>query len=129
MIARLGICCGVIAAGLSLRILGFNLGIPAFVVKYGGSMLWAVMLYFLVAMIYRSRSRMRIALLTMLVAVLVESFRLYHTPWLDAFRLTLPGALLLGRIFSPWNIVAYAAGTLVAMLADPARESVGQKSK
>lgn len=31
----------VIACGLCLRWYGFPLGLPAFVVKYGGSLLWA----------------------------------------------------------------------------------------
>jgi hypothetical protein len=38
--------------------------------------------------------------------------------WLDAFRLTLAGALLLGRIFSPWDMVAYGAGIILGLLLD-----------
>lgn len=41
-----------------------------------------------------------------------------HTPWLDAFRLTAAGALLLGRIFSPWNLVAYVTGIVVGVWLD-----------
>jgi len=37
----------------------------------------------------------------------VEFLKLYHAPWLDAFRLTLPGILVLGRHFSLWDILAY----------------------
>jgi hypothetical protein len=43
---------------------------------------------------------------------------LVHTPWLDAFRLTLAGALLLGRIFSPWDMLAYGVGIVLGMLLD-----------
>lgn len=50
-----------------------------------------------------------------MIAVGVELFRLVHTPWLDDFRLTLLGALLLGRIFSPWDILAYVAGIGLAL--------------
>ena len=32
---------------------------------------------------------------------------MYDPPWLDAFRSTLPGIVLLGRIFNPWDIVVY----------------------
>ncbi|MET4391227.1 putative RDD family membrane protein YckC [Bradyrhizobium sp. F1.4.3] len=38
----------VIVCGLSLRWYGFPLGLPAFVVKYGGSLLWATMMFLLV---------------------------------------------------------------------------------
>jgi hypothetical protein len=46
--------------------------------------------------------------------MLTEFSRLYHTPWLDAFRLTLAGALILGRIFSWGNILAYLLGIFLA---------------
>ncbi len=52
------------------------------------------------------------------IAVSVELFRLYHMPALDAFRATLPGKLLLGSIFSPWNIIAYAIGIACAACVD-----------
>jgi hypothetical protein len=35
-------------------------------------------------------------------SVAVEFSRLAHVAWLEAFRLTTPGALLLGRFFSLW---------------------------
>ena len=54
----------------------------------------------------------------MVIAVVVEFSRLVHAPWLDAFRLTTAGALLLGRIFSPWNMVAYAVGILFGVWLD-----------
>jgi hypothetical protein len=115
---RIGLCAAVIALGLALRGFGFGVGLPAAVVKYGGSMLWATMVFLLVAIIRSRLPRPYIALVAAVVAVSVELFRLVHTPWLDAFRLTLPGALLLGRIFSLWNIVAYGAGILFGMLLD-----------
>lgn len=98
----------VIACGLSLRWYGFPLGLPAFVVKYGGSLLWATMVFLLVGILLPLMSRSRLAAIAM--AIVVEFSRLVHTPWLDAFRLTTAGALLLGRIFSLWNVVAYAVG-------------------
>jgi hypothetical protein len=48
----------------------------------------------------------------------VELFRLVHAPWLDAFRLTTAGALLLGRVFSPWDVLAYGVGIALGMLLD-----------
>jgi hypothetical protein len=100
----------VIACGLSLRWYGFPLGLPAFIVKYGGSLLWATMVFLLIGVLLPRLSRAHIAALAIGIAVVVEFSRLVHTPWLDAFRFTTAGALLLGRIFSLWNLVAYAAG-------------------
>jgi Protein of unknown function (DUF2809) len=115
---RVALCAAVIASGLALRGFGLGLGLPAVIVKYGGSILWATMVFFVVAIACPRRPRWNIALLSAVIAVGVELFRLVHTPWLDAFRLTLPGALLLGRIFSPWDIVAYGAGLILALLLD-----------
>ena len=99
-----------IACGLSLRWYGFPLGLPAFVVKYGGSLLWATMVFLLVGVLLPWLSRSQLGAIAMAIAIVVELSRLVHTPGLDAFRLTTAGALLLGRIFSLWNVVAYAAG-------------------
>lgn len=118
IIARAGLCLAVIACGLALRGWGFGLGLPAFVVKYGGSALWGTMVFLLVAMAASTLSRPRIALIAAVIAIGVELFRLVHFPWLDAFRLTLPGALLLGRIFSVWNMVAYGVGIAIGMWLD-----------
>jgi hypothetical protein len=112
------LCLVIIALGLSLRRYGFGLGMPGLVVKYGGSILWAAMVFFLVALVLPSLSRIQIATISAVIAVAVELFRLIHTPWLDAFRLTLAGALLLGRIFSPWDITAYGVGILLGLLLD-----------
>jgi hypothetical protein len=117
-VARAGVCFAIIAAGLALRRFGLGLGIPAFIVKYGGSILWGSMVFFLVAVARPRLSRLYIASISAVIAVAVELFRLVHTPWLDDFRLTLTGALLFGRIFSAWNIVAYGAGILLAWLLD-----------
>jgi hypothetical protein len=118
MIARACLCLGIIVAGLVLRHFGLGLGIPASIVKYGGSMLWGAMVFFLVAIAGPSLPTVHSGSVSAVIAVTVELFRLVHTPWLDGFRLTLTGALLLGRIFSMWDILAYAAGIWLAMALD-----------
>jgi hypothetical protein len=117
-IARAFLCLGIIVAGLTLRRFGLGLGIPSAIVKYGGSILWGAMVFFLVAVAIPRLSRLRTAGISAVIAVGVELLRLVHTPWLDEFRLTLAGALLLGRIFSVWDILAYGAGIWLAMLLD-----------
>jgi hypothetical protein len=74
--------------------------------------------FFLIAMAAPTRSLSGIALISDALAVGVELFRLVHTPWLDDFRLTTAGALLLGRVFSPWNMLAYGFGIGLGMLLD-----------
>jgi hypothetical protein len=116
LILRACLCLSIIICGLALRRFGFSLGLSALIVKYGGSILWGAMVYFVVAM--TGSSRLSIALMSAAIAVGVELFRLVHAPWLDAFRLTLPGALLLGRIFSAWDMLAYGVGIVLGMGLD-----------
>ena len=105
-----------IAAGLTIRLA--PLGLPNAFVKYGGSLLWALMIYWIVSSVRPLWQLMRGALVSSAIAFCVELFKLHHTPLLDAFRLTLPGKLLLGRVFSLWDLVAYAVAIIVGVLAD-----------
>lgn len=68
------------------------------------------MIYLLLAAFFLSRWHGYEVHIAILAVVLVELIRLVHFPALDAFRATTAGALLLGRVFSLWNIVCYIAG-------------------
>jgi hypothetical protein len=128
-IRRACLCLSIIVCGLALRKFGLGLGLPSVLVKYGGSMLWGTMVFFLVAIAAPGRSRWRMALISALLAVCVELFRLVHTPWLDDFRLTTAGALLLGRVFSPWNMLAYGVGIMLGMILDRLVRSVFTRTR
>jgi hypothetical protein len=103
-------------SGLVIRFAHF--GLPPLVVKYGGSMLWALMIYWIVSALLPSVRFCAVALLTAGITLFVEFFKLYHTHALDAFRLTLPGILLFGRFFSAWNILAYWIAIVAGVLLD-----------
>ncbi len=112
----------VISGGVFLRFHGRAHHIPAFYIKYGGLALWAAMIFFIVALMLRSRPEKQILFIAALVCALVEVSKLDHTPALDIFRLTAVGAWLLGRVFSGWNFLAYAAGLAFAWGLDRAFE-------
>ena len=124
--ARRRIVCGVlvlvtVVCGLVWRMA--PLGLPAVLVKYGGSALWAVMVYWLVAFLLPRKAPRFLGLLAAVVAAGVECFKLYHSPGLDVFRLTLAGKLLLGRVFSVRDIAVYwLAIVVVACLDSRVRE-------
>jgi hypothetical protein len=109
----------VIAAGLLLRRFGYPFGLPFIIVNYGAAALWGGMVFLILSLLFAPRVRpLNLAVLAVVLSAAVEFFRLYHTPWLDAFRLTLTGALLIGRIFSIWNIVSYTLGIAAAYFID-----------
>jgi hypothetical protein len=70
----------IIVSGLALRSFGFGLGLPATVVKYGGSILWGTMVFFLVALAAPRLSPRSLALISAAIAICVELFRLVHVP-------------------------------------------------
>jgi hypothetical protein len=74
-------------AGLAIRFV--HLGLPPFLVKYGGSALWAMMIYWIASSIVPAWPVGPVAVLAACVATLVEFFKLYHAPALDGFRRTL----------------------------------------
>jgi len=105
-----------VVAGLIFRFI--PLGLPSFVVKYAGSMLWALMIYWIVSTLFPWWHLLIVALISAFLTTAIELFKLYHSPGLDAFRLTLPGILLLGRFFSVRDIVAYWIAIFVGAFLD-----------
>lgn len=100
--------------GLTWRMV--PLGLPTWWLKYGGSAIWGAMVLFIVgAIVPRTAPVWTAPALASIIALASELFRLVHAPSLDAFRLTLAGALLIGRIYNPWNVLAYAVGIGAAM--------------
>ena len=78
-----------VAAGLVLRMA--PLGLPAFVVKYGGSTMWAVMIDWIASAVLARWRPAAVVLISGMIATAVEFFKLYQSPGMDAFRATLAG--------------------------------------
>lgn len=105
-----------IPLGLAVRLL--PLGLPWFLYKYLGSILWAIALYwFLAAFLPRLRPA-ALAALSIAIGTSLEFSRLVPIAPVDAFRSTFAGKILLGRYFSVRNIVAYVLGIALAAALD-----------
>ena len=105
-----------IVLGLAWRMV--PLGLSPFWFKYGGSALWAIALYWLIAVCLPGLTAVGLAFLAASAAAVIEFSRLWSVPTVDAFRLTLAGRLLLGRYFSLKNIAAYWLAIALAALLD-----------
>ena len=98
----------VIAAGLGSRVFGRYL--PTFIAAYAGDTLYATMVFVLFGIAAPRVSTRRISVAALASCCAIEVSQLYHAPWIDAIRATLPGALVLGYGFL-WNDLAcYVAG-------------------
>ena len=107
---------GTVVCGLTVRFA--PLGLPRSIVKYGGSTLWALMIYWVVSTVLPLWRIYALAILAAAIATAVEFVKLYHAEPLDAFRHTLAGIVLLGQFFSVWDLVAYWTAIAIGAVVD-----------
>jgi len=85
-----------------------------------GDALWAMMMfYWLGVLVPPARWRLRTAL-ALAICFGVEASQLYHRPWLDEVRATLPGHLILGSGFDSRDFLSYSLGVAAAALLERA---------
>jgi hypothetical protein len=106
----------VIAAGLGSRVFGRFL--PAFVAAYAGDTLYATMVFVLLGLAAPRWSTARVGAAALASSCAIEVSQLYHAPWIDAIRATVPGALVLGYGFLWSDLACYVAGVALAVGAE-----------
>lgn len=99
---------GLIALGLLSR--RYPHLLPTSLGKYPGDALWALMVFLGLGFWFRRASTIALALTAFAFSTGIELFQLYRAPWIDSFRATIPGRLILGSGFSWTDILAYAVG-------------------
>jgi hypothetical protein len=106
-----------IAAGLAVHFVGRGTQAPVWRDVLGDA-LWAAMMFWWTGIAApRARTAVRAAA-ALGICVAVELGQLYHSPGLDALRRTTLGHLVLGSGFDPRDLVAYAAGVIIAASID-----------
>lgn len=108
-----------VAMGLASR--SPAVALPLFVAQYAGDVLWASMVFFLLALAWPNAGTSRLSAGALAISITVEVSQLYHTPWIDAVRATWLGAHVLGQGFLQSDLVCYAIGVGLAALVDIAR--------
>lgn len=106
----------VIALGLASR--KFPSLFPAVLDKYPGDALWGLMVYFIVAFFKKDAPAVRIAILALLLSCADEFSQLIQVSWLNDIRHTFIGHLILGTVFSWYDMLAYAVGIFTGFLFD-----------
>ena len=96
------------------------IGLPPAIVKYGGSFLWAALVYWCLALLLTRAKPISIAVLALVGSTAVEFLKLFNPPALDAFRNKFAGKLMLGRYFSYTDIAVYYIAICIALWIDHA---------
>ena len=86
--------------------------------NYGGDALWALMVFLGFGFLFPRSSTLVVALLALTFSWGVEFSQLYHAPWIDAIRATIPGKLVLGNTFNWLDLPAYAVGIALGALVE-----------
>jgi Protein of unknown function (DUF2809) len=107
---------GVVALGLASR--KFATFLPAFLGKYPGDALWALMVFLLVGVIRPRWTSARVATFALLVSFAVEFAQLWQPDWLTTVRQTTVGHLVLGSHFHALDLLAYAVGACMGFLVE-----------
>jgi len=115
-----------IVVGLASR--RFDSWLPVPLHKNTGDVLWGVMVFWLAALLFPSRSTPFLTILSALYAIAIECSKRLHFPWLMAFRATTAGHLIFGAVFSWADLLDYAIGILLAAAFDYRNCSVVRKA-
>jgi hypothetical protein len=91
---------------------------PKFITTYAGDTLWALMVFLLIGFISPRLATLKLAVLTLLFAFLIELSQLYHAPWIDGIRAYSLAALVLGHGFLWSDLVCYSVGVAIGALAE-----------
>ena len=107
-----------LAATIALGLLSRRHPLPGVLAEHAGDGLWTVAAFCLCALVAPAASSRRLAMAAFVLSAAVEAAQLLDWPWLRAVRSTTAGALLLGQGAKAADLVAYAAGALLACVGD-----------
>lgn len=106
----------VIVSGLASRRFAYLL--PPLLHKNAGDILWATMVFLLLAWIWPRLATIQVAEMAAGFSLVIEAAKFFRAPWLDAVRATTAGRLVFGYSFSWSNLVCYAVGIAIAAVAE-----------
>ena len=104
------------ALGLPARMIQDQL--PAWYAQYFGDYLWAMLLFFIFALILRKMGTLKVAAVTLFFTYGIEVSQLFHPQWLETLRSIKVFALILGYGFLWSDIVAYTLGISTGALVE-----------
>lgn len=105
-----------VITGLASR--RFSALLPQWTTLYLGDALWALMVFWGFAFLFKRKSTLWVAAAALLFSFAVEFSQLYHAAWIDAIRHTKIGGLVLGFGFLWSDLVCYTLGVMFGFLVD-----------
>lgn len=101
------------------------LPLTPFMAKYGGDALWALMVFLGFGFLFIRITTLRLAIISLGFAWSIEFLQIYHAPWIDGIRAMRVGHLVLGSTFNWPDLIAYAVGVAIGVLAESRKAGFG----
>jgi Protein of unknown function (DUF2809) len=98
-----------VGCGLPSRMIPAEL-LPRWYVLYFGDFLWAMLIFFGLALALRKVGTLGVVMLALSFTYVIEVTQLFHPPWLEYLRTIKLCALVIGYDFSWTDLVAYTLG-------------------
>lgn len=92
--------------------------IPNIINLFLGDLLWAMMIYFLIRVIFIYEPTKKIVIYGLIFCFSIEISQLYHDNWIDAIRGTTIGGLILGYGFLWSDLISYFLGVIIGAFID-----------
>lgn len=93
-------------------------GLPKIIELYSGDILWALMIFLIIAFIFNKKSTIFIISWAIIFSYSIEISQLYHAPWIDAIRNTTLGGLILGFGFLWSDLICYTIGIIIGIIIE-----------
>lgn len=95
-----------------------ELGLHGFLTTYSGDTLWALLVFWLLGLVFVAKASNWVAAVALSLSFLIEASQLYQAPWLNSLRATLPGSLVLGHGFLWRDLLCYTVGVGLGWLVE-----------
>lgn len=92
--------------------------LPEWVHLYVGDVLWALMIYLIIAMVFKRKSSCWVTIVAICFTFSIEFSQLYQGIWINNIRHTILGGLILGYGFLWTDLFSYIIGICLGVLVE-----------
>lgn len=92
--------------------------IPKIIYSYAGDYFYALMIFWIVALLFNKKSTLKITIASILICFSIEFLQLYQAHWINAIRNNRFGALVLGSGFLWSDLICYIFGGLTGYVLE-----------
>ena len=108
--------CIIVVMMLGLALRRYEDILPVFIGKYLGDVLWALMIYLIIAFLLKKVSAIKVLVISLLIIYWIEFSQIYQNEWINNIRETVIGSLILGHGFLYTDLICYIVGIVLGFV-------------